>query len=201
MQLLAQRLEVPLDTLRASISRPTAQRRPRGSPRRQPSSASDERATASPFVRMDRDPLEEYCLTLLIRHPDLAEQADALSPQLFLRPENRELFASYLSVGCDSGEGETDDESALVAAPPLIQEQMASLRQRPLLPMDLAKRRRAFDDVVARLEERSLRQQKKDEHDRFADSPDAMNEEDHRSAVEINERLKQNQEARSRPRS
>ena len=32
-----------------------------------------------------------------------------------------------------------------------------------LLPMDLGKRRRALGDVVARLEERNLRQQKKDE--------------------------------------
>ena len=190
-----------MDTLRVSISRPTAQRRARGTQRRQPSGVPQDQSTASPFVQMDHDPLEEYCLTLLIRHPDLAEEAEALTPQLFLRPENRELFANYLAGGTDSGRGGADDESSLEAAPAPIREQMASLREKSLPPMDLVKRRRAFGDVVSRLEERSLRQQKKDEHDRFVDLSDEANEEDHRAAVAINERLRQNQEARSKLRT
>ena len=67
--------------------------------------------------------------------------------------------------------------------------------------MDLVKRRKAIADVVARLEERNLRQQKRDEYDRFADSPEELNEEDHRSAVALNERIRQNQKLRTDARS
>ena len=52
--------------------------------------------TASPFARLDHDPLEEYCLALLMRYPELEGEATGLTPQLFLRPENREIFVNYL---------------------------------------------------------------------------------------------------------
>ena len=62
--------------------------------------------------------------------------------------------------------------------------------------MDLTKRRRAITDVVLRLEERSLRQQKRDEQDRFAGAAEEPTEEDRQVAVAVNERLKLNYESR-----
>ena len=196
LQMLAQKLEVPLETLRASISRPSAPRRPRAAQNRQPSAPAQEEATSSPFARLDRDPLEEYCLSLLMRYPDLSEYAESLTAELFLRSENREIFVNHLELPADSEDGTESDEGILEGAPPGVREQVEALRRKPLHPMDLVKRRKAMTDVVSRLEERSLRQQKKDEHDRFADSADELNEDDHRSAVELNERLRQNQSLR-----
>ncbi len=196
LQMLAQRLEVPLETLRASISRPSSPRRPRAAQNRQASAPAQEDATASPFARLAHDPLEEYCLSLLMRYPDLGEYAEPLTPELFLRPENREIFVNYLDLSANiemEGEG---NEELWQDVPPGVREQIESLRGKPLHPMDLVKRRKAMADVVARLEERNLRQQKKDEHDRFADSTEELKEEDHRSAVALNERLRQNQSLR-----
>ena len=78
---------------------------------------------------------------------------------------------------------------------------MQALLEKTLLPMDMLKRRRAFGDVVARLEERSIRQQKRDEQDRFADSEDWPSDEDSYAATALNERLKRNERMRPSLRS
>lgn len=197
LQMLAQKLEVPQETLRASISRPSAPRRPRASQNRQPPVPAQEEATSSPFAILDRDPLEEYCLSLLMRYPDLGEYAESLTPELFLRPENREIFANYLDFSAVSEDGNDEYvEGVWETVPPGVREQVQALRDKSLPPMDILKRRRAITDVVVRLEERSIRQQKKDEQDRFTDSAEELNEDDHRSAVALNERLRQNQSQR-----
>ena len=200
-RMLAEKLEVPLDTLRASVSR-------RGSPqprrRAAPNGASPvagEQATASPFSRLDRDPVEEYFLALLLRYPDLGEFAETVTEDMFQRPENREIYSSYLSAASQSGTEGMLEESLLEAAPEGVRERLDALRERTLLPMDLLKRRKAFGDVVARLEERSIRQQKRDEQDRFADSTDALGDEDLRAAAALNERLKMNERMRPSVRS
>ena len=197
LQMLAQKLEVPQETLRASISRPSTPRRPRASQNRQPPVPAQEEATSSPFAILDRDPLEEYCLSLLMRYPDLGEYAESLTPELFLRPENREIFANYLDFSAVSEDGNDEYvEGVWETVPPGVREQVQALRDKSLPPMDILKRRRAITDVVVRLEERSIRQQKKDEQDRFTDSAEELNEDDHRSAVALNERLRQNQSQR-----
>ena len=203
-QMLAEKLEVPLDTLRASISRPEAHRRPRNTPvgAAGRGGTAQEEATASPFARMAHDPLEEYCLALLMRYPDLGEYAEPLTEDMFLRSENREIFSRYLPDAVQKEpQGvfqESDiEEGGIDDAPLGIREQLEALKTKVLPSMDLVKRRRAIGDVVARLEERILRQQKRDEYDRFAESLDGLNDQDHQSAVAVNERLKRNQEMRS----
>ena len=199
-RMLAEKLEVPLDTLRASVIRPAG---PQPRRRNEAPREATEEATASPFARLDHDPMEEYCLALLLRYPDLGECAGGITEDLFQRPENREIFSNYLSVTSENGEGPDDpqEEGLPDGAPEAIRQQLASLRQRSLLPMDLLKRRKAFGDVVARLEERSIRQQKRDEQDRFADSTDGLNEDDHLATTALNERLKQNEKMRPSVRS
>ena len=199
-RMLAEKLEVPLDTLRASVTRPA------GSPARRrpaPSGApqAEEQATASPFARLDHDPMEEYCLALLLRYPDLGEFAESVTEDMFQRPENREIFSSYLSAAAETSPEDIFSERSLEAAPEGVREQLEALLLRTLLPMDLLKRRRAIEDVVARLEERSIRQLKRDEQDRFADSTEDLSEEDHRAAAALNERLKRNERMRPSVRS
>ena len=200
MQMLAEKLEVPPDTLRASINRTAPQRRPRQAQSRGPSTPAPEQATASPFARLDRDPVEEYCLALLMRYPELSEYAETLTPEHFTRPENREIFANHMDVPALSAI-EEDVTDGLEDLPSELREQLVAIKGKTLHSMDIAKRRRAMADVVSRLEERNLRQQKRDEQDRFAGASDELTEDDHRIAVAVNERLKLNQESRPALRS
>ena len=200
-QMLAEKLQVPLDTLRASVIRPAGPQPRRRNAPGEMSQDGPQQGTASPFARLDHDPMEEYCLALLLRYPDLGENAEPLTEDLFQRPENREIFSSYLSATSRTGDAGTSGEDYIQEAPDGVREQLESLRQKAILPMDLLKRRQAFGDVVARLEERSIRQQKRDEQDRFADIEDGLSDEDHRAAADLNERLKRNERMRPSARS
>lgn len=200
-QMLAEKLEVPLDTLRASVITPVGRQPVRNSRPGGGTREAEQQATASPFARLDHDPMEEYCLALLLRHPDLLEYTESLTEDLFQRPENREIFNSYLAAAPHSApEGELDEEY-IEAVSEDIREQLEALMQKPLLPMDILKRRRALGDVVARLEERSIRQQKRDEQDRFADASQWPSDEDNHAAAALNERLKRNERMRPSVRS
>ena len=203
LQMLADRLEVPLDALRASISRPAPVRRNRAAtpPRREDAGQEAGQATASPFARLDHDPVEEYCLTLLMRFPDLGEYAESLTAEHFRRPENREIFSNLPAFASGQGDAAGDGSALPDDAPPGVREQVEALQRKSLHPMDLVKRRRAMADVVARLEERNLRQRKMDEQDRFADTADELGEEEHLGAVALNERLRLNLQQRAGVRS
>ena len=88
-QALAQHLEVSPDTLQASVGRPSMPRRSRA-PRSQTRGA-----TPSPFAKLERDPLEDYCLALLLQNADFADLAEELRPEYFRRLENREIFNEW----------------------------------------------------------------------------------------------------------
>lgn len=192
LQMLAQKLNVTRDFFIANYGRPTVAQQPRTRQTRQ----QPERQTAatSPFAKLEHDPVEEYCLTLLMRYPDLSEYAEALTPEHFLRHENREIFTGYLSCGEEVGEDATDN------APPGVREQLEALRQKSLPPMDFIKRRRAMADVVTQLEKRSLRRLKTEEQIRFSESPPDLNAEDLQDTVAVNQRMKEAENrSRNRP--
>lgn len=193
---LAEELNVTTETLRASVGRPTVPRHSRQSQsRRQPEqSRGESAAVSSPFAKLEHDPVEEYCLTLLMRYPELSEYAESLSPEHFWRHENREIFTSYLGCEEDAGEEMPDD------APPGVREQLEALRQKSLRPMDFVKRRRAIDDVVTQLEKRSLRRLKAEEQIRFSESPPDLDAEDLQDTVAVNQRMKEAENrSRNRP--
>ena len=193
-QKLAGELNVTPETLLASVGRPTAARRPRAPQNRQPErSPREQTAATSPFASLDHDPVEEYCLALLMRYPDLSEYAEPLTPEHFSRHENREIFGSYLVSGDDAGEDIFDE------APPGVREQWEALRRKSLPPMDFVKRRQAIDDVVTQLEKRSLRRLKAEEQIRFSESPPDLYTEDLQHTVAVNQRMKR-AETRSRNR-
>ena len=196
LQMLAQKLNVTRDFLVANYGRPTVAQRPRaGQTRQQPERQSAEQTVAtSPFAKLEHDPVEEYCLTLLMRYPDLSELAETLTPEHFWRHENREIFTSYL--GCE----EDDEEEVADSAPPGVREQLESLRQKSLRPMDFVKRRRAMGDVVTQLERRSLRRLKTEEQIRFSESPPDLEAEDLQDTVAVNQRMKEAENrSRNRP--
>ena len=79
--------------LEASIGRPQGRRAPGGRGAGAPS-----RASASPLSMANRDPLEEYCLSLLLQHPELGERGIDISPDYFDLSENRDVFIKW--AGC-----------------------------------------------------------------------------------------------------
>ena len=193
LQMLAQKLNLTRDFLIANYGRPTAAQRSRTGQARQQTERPQEQTTASPFTRLEHDPLEEDCLALLIRYPELSEYAECLTPELFVRPENREIFSNYLDIAAHTSDPDDGDEGSAEDELLGIREQIQTLKMKSLPVMDLVKRRWAMAENAANLEHRYLKQLKKDEQDRFADSPDELTEEDTRRAVELNQRIRDNE--------
>ena len=94
---LAQLLGVTPENLRANIAR-TNLRGARQQARR-PERRRDE-AGPSSIAPVEQDPLEDYCLALLLQEPDLGRIAASLRLEHFNRPENREVMA-YWADGID----------------------------------------------------------------------------------------------------
>ncbi len=188
-QMLADRLNVSLETLRASVGRPTAARRARAP---QPRAAD---AATSPFAKLNHDPLEEYCLALLIKHPDLKDSAEHLKTEFFRRHENREIFNRWLAWQPGSG-GEESAAAIREDAGDEILGQLDTLEQKSLPPLDPTKRREALADVISRLEERDLRGLKTEEEIRFAESPPDLDDVGHQDILSLNQRIKKNEDLR-----
>ena len=147
---LAELLGVNEATLEASMGRPRLQRAPRRL--RRPDSAA-----ATPFQRLERDPLEERCLALLLQNPDLADIANGLRSEMFQRVENRELFTNWLQ-GITI---ELLDQG--------IRSHLDYLSDKPLPPADLKEKEADLSQCIHRLQERRLRQLKTEEGLRLSD--------------------------------
>ncbi len=184
---LAARLGVTQETLRATIGRPNPVRRGR------PSQARP--ATPSPFAKLDHDPLEEHCLALLLREVAPYEPAEELRPEYFRRLENREIFNQWLRVCRTSGE-----KPPLTLLRTNIDAELAghleSLFQKALPPLSQQRHQVAFRDTVSRLEERHLRELKAEEEIKFGNAATESPEEPHTEVLEVNRRIKRNQEMR-----
>ena len=95
------------------------------------------------------DRLEEYCLALLLQHPEFRERAEALLPDHFERAENREVFVAWRDArSLDTPHRTLPDEE--------LEEHYAALRDRALPPMGESDLERALTDCIGRLEERKL---------------------------------------------
>ena len=189
-QLLASHLGVTQETLQASVGRPTAARRSRIAASNRPS------ATPSAFARLDRDPVEDYCLAVLLRYEELWEAAEALRPEYFRRMENREIFARWQLARQQGVEAplapwlqETIDDE--------LSEHLESLLERSLPPLDSPRRPAAFQDAVGRLEERHLKELKTEEGMRFAEAPPDLLEQEYPEVLELNRRIKEKQGMRT----
>jgi DNA primase len=105
--------------------------------------------TPPPITQTWRSPLEEYCLALLLQHPELKPQSQELTPEHFESSENRELFLRWQQApGLDRLQESLE--------PPLA-EHLDSLLSKVLPPSDAKERQQALADTVLRLRERALR--------------------------------------------
>ena len=189
-QLLASHLGVTRETLQASVGRPIAARRSRSV------ASSSRSATPSAFAKLDRDPVEDYCLAVLLRFEELGEVAEALRPEYFRRMENREIFARWQLARQQGVEGplaewlkETIDDE--------LSEHLESLLARFLPPLDSPRRPAAFQDTVGRLEERHLKELKTEEGMRFSEGPADLLEQEYPEVLELNRRIKEKQGMRT----
>ena len=194
LQLLASHVGVTRETLQASVGRPTAARRSRSTGSGAASSGPS--ATPSAFAKQDRDPVEDYCLAVLLRYEELGEAAEALRPEYFRRMENREIFARWRVARQQGIEGplvpwlkETIDDE--------LSEHLDSLLQRSLPPLESPKRPAAFQDTVGRLEGRHLKELKTEEGMKFAEEPPDLLDQEYPEVLELNRRIKEKQSTRN----
>ena len=83
LQKLAGLVKVDMNTIKASLNR------------LKPSPARRRTPLPKPAIRAVKDPREEYCLALLLQHPELKEHIAEVSPEYFESSENREIFKAY----------------------------------------------------------------------------------------------------------
>ncbi len=145
-RLLADALGVSTEALRASVS--SARRAPAGGGRR--------RDAAAPGMSADRlavdssRSLDDYTLALLLSRPDLREDSQDLSPELFRHTEDRELFRRWRDGGTVEQLEEDLDET--------LKERLAQLVRRRLEPTDRRQSEAALKQCVDRLRDRYLRE-------------------------------------------
>ena len=95
---LANALGTPLDALRAAISAPSAssrrRRRGRGGDWRDEDDGAEIEVSANLLAGGTSDPVEDYALAILIRHPHLLDETRGCDPEIFSLTENRQLFTN-----------------------------------------------------------------------------------------------------------
>ena len=92
------------------------------------------------------NPCEEYCLALLLQHPELKHLSKNILPEYFENSENREIFNAYQQTeGTSSIKDKLDNT---------IWEHFDNLMKRSLLPNNIEKR---LSDCILRLREEFLR--------------------------------------------
>jgi DNA primase len=188
-QKLADTLNVTRESLLASIDRPRTARRAANS-------APTQRRPAAPgLTKTQGDPVEEYCLSLLLRHSEqLGAETDALRPEYFRRLENREILNQWMWF-CERGEFQPAKSLSEFVAEEL-QEALDDLLQREYPPLEPHRLSAAFQTCVTNLEARYLRDLKVEEGMRFAEAATSPIEELYSDVLEVNQRIKENQEAR-----
>ena len=209
-QRLAALLEVSESTLRASLAQPRmrgGQYRDRAAsrPRAQAGQGNTNReeASATPFARLDHDPLEEYCLSLILQDPQLppphhgtAGNGDGsgldmvksrgsaigdLRFEYFQRVENREVFTSAMKCSTLDALRETLDEE--------LRGHLEHLLSKGLPPSDRNQRQADLRYCVRRLEQRYLRELNSEEGIRLSQVSPEEREGQEQKLIQLGERL------------
>ncbi len=102
---------------------------------------------SQPLITHSDDPLEEYCLCLLLQYPELKEKAGKLSPEHFERSENRQIFLAW----------QENPQQIERVVDQSLYEHLEALRAKLLPPIEERERERALGDCLRRLEERWLK--------------------------------------------
>ena len=208
---LADFLAVRADTLRVALDNPNRRRgdsrsangaRGNGTiPGERPSGRSG--VDRSALLAEERDSLDEHCLTLLLQFPDLAEELPefgGLPPEYFRRPENREIYIQLTRAWTETPEMLMPDDSLAEQAKrnllPELGEHVEKLATRELPPMEPWLRKDELRRVLARLEERQLKELKAAEQIRFSDDLTDITEEAAEEVLSLNKQIKENQDSR-----
>jgi DNA primase len=103
-------------------------------------------AMAHALQPLRSSPLEEYCLALLLQHPELKHRQEGLLPEYFENSENREIFIAW----------QRSDKIELLKQEldPEIHEHLDSLVTRKLLSTDIEQK---YAECALRLREKFLR--------------------------------------------
>ena len=121
----------------------------RGQTSPQASRQSSRKAASTPQAPLLSSPREEYCLSLLLQHPELKEGDDPNLPEYFQNSQNREIFLRWR---------QTFDLALLAEGiDPALREQVDSLASRDLLDNQIDKK---LADCVLLLREEHLRRLK-----------------------------------------
>jgi DNA primase len=133
------------------------------------------------------DPLAEYCLSLLIRYPQLRSHATELSADLFPHSENREIFLAWRSA--------TDLDSMRQGLDATLEEHLDALLSKALPPLNEEEQEHALRECLYRLQERRLRDLKAKEERLISDvqseGSTAELEEIQQSALKLNTQLRE----------
>ena len=216
-QRLATLLGVSEATLQASLGHPRTKRTPyrdrsAGSRRSQASKSGGpagqrQEASMTPFTRLDHDPLEEYCLSLILQNPHLMPPpvplhsgdgssrepgpgglttqeigASALRLQYFQRVENREVFTNWMKCSTLDCLREALDEE--------LKGHLEYLLIKELPPANPKQREAGLRYGVRRLEERYLRELNIEEGLRLSQATPEERDKQERTIVHVTERLK-----------
>ncbi|OGO51546.1 MAG: hypothetical protein A2148_01325 [Chloroflexi bacterium RBG_16_68_14] len=139
VQRLARLTQTPEDLLRSEL-----RRRPSRATRRGPAPEMEPTLAR----RAHREPGEEFCLALLLRHPELRPEGAALSPELLLLGEHRVIFAAWLE--------NPDIASMRETLPQELHPHLERIMERHLPFLEGTQLREAFQDCVRRIEFRKL---------------------------------------------
>jgi len=119
--------------------------------RERPRRVGQQTVSLSPTQAL-RHPLEEYCLSLLLQHPELKDRGEELSPQYFEGTENRELFLAWRNS--------PDAETLRRSLDASLHDHLDSLVSRALPPASGKELETALSDCARRLGEQRLRRLK-----------------------------------------
>ena len=109
------------------------------------------KASAPPPATAQRDALEEYCLAILLRYPELREKGVTIPPDHFELSENRDVFTKW-SI-CST------IEEIGGSLPIHLTEHLEALLNMDNPPLNIKERERALQEVVNRLKERFFKVQ------------------------------------------
>lgn len=111
--------------------------------KKQPTWATSQSHFAQQLVS---NPIEEYCLALLLQYPELHQLAQELSAEHFESTENREVFIKWQCTQDSSKLKEKVDANLL--------EHLNYLMNKPILDKNESERQQALNDCILSLQER-----------------------------------------------
>ena len=141
VQKLARRL-----TISESILAATLRKSPAAKKRQRLSEAIEQSRFTQQLVS---NPIEEYCLALLLQYPELRQEARGLSTEHFESTENREIFIKWQRTEDISKLKEKLDANLL--------EHLNYLMNKPILDENDWERQHALNDCILSLQERFSR--------------------------------------------